>query len=123
VREAASNDDYGLVINARVDVFLGPYLAGAEPGTQIELVPEALERANTYFEAGADCVYPIALWEPDALSQFMSGVAGPVNITRVPQLSSVEDAAAVGVARVSWAIFLFREAMAHFDEQLSSLRD
>jgi 2-methylisocitrate lyase-like PEP mutase family enzyme len=122
VREAASTDDYGLVINARVDVFLGPYLAGAEPGTQIELVPEALERANTYLEAGADCVYPIALWEPDALSQFMSGIAGPVNVTCVPQLSSLEDAAALGVARVSWAIFLFREAMVHFDEQLSSLR-
>src|SRR4051812_45953511 len=38
VREAASADGYRLVINARVDVFL----AGAGPGTQEELVPEAL---------------------------------------------------------------------------------
>src|SRR6476620_8961661 len=79
VREAASADDYPLVINARVDLFLGPYLAGADPGTQIELVPEALERANAYLGAGADCVYPIALWEPNALRRFMSDVAGPVN--------------------------------------------
>jgi 2-methylisocitrate lyase-like PEP mutase family enzyme len=28
VREAASADGYSLVINARVDVFLGPFLAG-----------------------------------------------------------------------------------------------
>jgi len=123
VRAAASAVDYGLVINARVDLFLGPYLAGADPGTQIELVPEALKRANAYLEAGADCVYPIVLWETDALSLFMSEVAGPVNVTRVPQLRSLEDVAALGVARVSWAVFLFREAIAHFEEQLSSLRD
>src|ERR687891_86364 len=49
VRQAASEDGYGLVINARVDVFLGPFLAGAGPGTQEELVPEALRRANAYF--------------------------------------------------------------------------
>jgi 2-methylisocitrate lyase-like PEP mutase family enzyme len=122
VRDAASADDYPLVINARVDLFLPPYLAGAGPGTQIELVPEALERANTYLEAGADCVYPIALWEPDALAEFMAGVVAPVNVTRVPQLSSLEEVAALGVARVSWAIFLFVGAMAHFGEQLASLR-
>src|SRR3954463_7012070 len=38
VREAASEDGYPLVINARIDVFLGPFLAGAGgPGTQEEL--------------------------------------------------------------------------------------
>ena len=64
VRQAASDDGYGLVINARIDVFLGPLLAGAGPGTQEELVPEALRRANAYVEAGVDCVYPIVLWRP-----------------------------------------------------------
>src|SRR5919205_286929 len=59
VRQAASEDGYPLVINARVDVFLGPLLAGAGPGTQAELMPEALRRAKTYVEAGVDCVYPI----------------------------------------------------------------
>ena len=28
-----------------------------------KLVPEALRRATAYLEAGADCVYPIGLWE------------------------------------------------------------
>src|SRR4051794_16591739 len=54
VRRAASDDGYPLVVNARVDVFLAPFFAGAGPGTQIELVPEAVRRANAYFEAGAD---------------------------------------------------------------------
>jgi len=34
VRQAASADGYPLVINARVDVFLGPFLNGAGAGTQ-----------------------------------------------------------------------------------------
>jgi 2-methylisocitrate lyase-like PEP mutase family enzyme len=110
------------VINARVDVFLGPYVAGAGPGTQEGLVPAALERANAYLEAGVDCVYPIALWEPDALRRFMAGVNGPVNVTRMPDVSSLDEVVAQGVARVSWAIFLYQGAMAAFGERLASIR-
>ena len=123
VRQAASEDGYPLVVNARVDVFLEGFLSGAGPGTQDELVPEALRRAAAYLEAGADSVYPIALWETDALRRFMSEASGPVNITRLPQLPSLADLAALGVARVSWATLLYRESIARFEDQLSSLRD
>jgi 2-methylisocitrate lyase-like PEP mutase family enzyme len=122
VRQAASEDGYGLVINARIDVFLGPLLAGAGPGTQEELVPEALHRANAYFEAGVDCVYPIVLWETDALRRFMSEVSGPVNVVRLPQAPSLTELAALGVARVSWGVLLHRDAMARFEDQLASLQ-
>jgi 2-methylisocitrate lyase-like PEP mutase family enzyme len=122
VRQAASADGYRLVINARVDVFLGPFLAGAGPGSQEGLVSEALRRANAYLEAGADCVYPILLWETDALRRFLSEVNGPVNVARLPQAPSLAELAAVGVARVSWGIFLHLEAMARFTEQLASLQ-
>ena len=123
VRQAASADRYPLVINARVDVFLAGFLAGAGPGTQDELVPEALRRASAYLEAGADCVYPIALWETDALRSFTSEVGGPVNVTRLPQAPSLVELAALGVARVSWATLLYRDAMARFEDQLASLQD
>ena len=122
VREAAAQDGYRLVINARVDVFLGPFFAGAGPGTQEDLVPEALRRANAYLEAGADCVYPIALWEPDALRRFVSEIQGPVNVMRLPQSPPLSELAALGVARVSWATLLYRDAMAHFNDLLASLR-
>ena len=123
VRQAASEDGYPLVINARVDVFLHPFLAGAGPGTQAELVPEALRRANAYLEAGVDCVYPITLWEPDPLRRFTSEVRGPVNVVRLPQAPSLAELATLGVARVSWGVLLHGDAMARFGEQLASLQE
>ena len=123
VRQVASDDGYPLVINARVDVFLGPFLTGAGPGTQQELVLEALRRAHAYVDAGVDCVYPIALWETDALRSFISEVSGPVNVVRLPQAPSLAELAALGVARVSWGPFLYRDAMARFEDQLASLQE
>ena len=111
------------MINARVDVFLVPFFSGAGPGTQEALVPEALRRAHAYVDAGADCVYPIALWETDALRHFVSEVSGPVNVIRLPQTPSLAELAALGVARVSWATLLHRDAMARFDDRLGALRE
>jgi 2-methylisocitrate lyase-like PEP mutase family enzyme len=123
VRRSASEDGYRLVINARVDVFLGPFLAGAGTGTQEELVPEAVRRANAYLEAGVDCVYPITLWETDALRRFTSEVRGLVNVVRLPQAPSLAELAALGVARVSWGHLLYRDAIARFEDQLASLQE
>jgi 2-methylisocitrate lyase-like PEP mutase family enzyme len=136
VRQAASDYGYPLVINARVDVFIWPYLAGTQeeflpepvrraqvdvPETQEELVPEAVRRARLYVEAGADCVYPICIWEPDALRRFMSEVPGPVNVARMPEGPPVAELAALGAARVSWGPYLHFDLMARFSEQLATL--
>ena len=123
VREAAAVDGYDLVINARVDVFVGPFLAGAGSGTQEELVPEALRRANAYLAAGADCVYPILLGEGEALRRFTAEANGPVNVTRLPQAPSLAELAAAGVARVSWGTSLHMDVMAHFGQRLTALAE
>jgi 2-methylisocitrate lyase-like PEP mutase family enzyme len=122
VRQAASAEGYPLVINARVDVFFHPFLAD-EGGPQDAFVDEAVERANAYADAGADCVYPICLWELGPLRRFMSGVSGPVNITAEPTAPSIAELAALDVARVSWGPLLQWDAMARFQEHLASLRD
>ena len=105
------------------DVFLGPFLAGAGPETQEELLPEALRRAQAYVEAGVDCVYPIGLWETNALRRFVSEVGAPVNVLRLPQTPSLAELAALGVTRVSWGTVLYRDAMARFEDQLASLQE
>jgi 2-methylisocitrate lyase-like PEP mutase family enzyme len=122
VRRAADEAGYPLVINARVDVFLHRWLDGEGAGTQAALVPAAVERANAYLEAGADCVYPIVLWELEALRSFMAEARGPVNVVRLPQAPSLAELADLGVTRVSWGLLLYGEAMARFKDGLASLR-
>jgi 2-methylisocitrate lyase-like PEP mutase family enzyme len=45
-----------------------------------------------------------------------------VNVIRLPQIGSLAELAALGVPRVSWGAFLYREAMARFEEPLASLQ-
>jgi 2-methylisocitrate lyase-like PEP mutase family enzyme len=113
VRDAAS---YPLVINARVDVFLADREA-----PQSQLVPEALERARTYLDAGVDCVYPIFLREADALATFVSEAPGPVNVLAFAEVPSLGELAEMGVARVSYGSLLHRLTMDAFASTLASI--
>jgi 2-methylisocitrate lyase-like PEP mutase family enzyme len=120
VREAASAEHYGLVINARIDVFLSAAVSGSDV-TQAELVAEALTRAHAYLDAGADCVFPIVLWETDALRTFTSKTPGPVNVLAIPPAPGLAELAELGVARVSYGSLLHGDVMEKFRESLRSL--
>jgi 2-methylisocitrate lyase-like PEP mutase family enzyme len=117
VREAAAGRDYGLVINARVDVFLAD--RGGRP--QHDLVDKAVTRARVYRAAGVDCVFPIFLSEPEAIASFVDAVQAPVNILGVPQAPTVARLAELGVARVSYGSLLHRRAMEEFGTLLTEL--
>jgi 2-methylisocitrate lyase-like PEP mutase family enzyme len=121
VRDTASGEGYGLVINARIDAFLPALISGAGEGTQGELVPEALRRAHAYHDAGVDCVFPIGLWEEDALRSFTAEAPGPVNVLALPQAPSLAELAELGIARVSYGSLLHRAAMERFGRELASL--
>ena len=120
VRKAASANGYGLVINARVDVFLAALLAGSD-APQRELVADALRRARAYFDAGVDCVFPIALWEVDALRELVAGSPGPVNILATPRAPAIGELAELGVARVSYGSLVHRNVMEQFAGMLGSI--
>jgi 2-methylisocitrate lyase-like PEP mutase family enzyme len=117
VRAAASDRDYGLVINARIDVFL----TALGDGSQAEKVADALDRAHAYFEAGVDCVYPIALWEEDALREFVPNAGGPVNVLAIPRAPTIPELAELAVSRVSYGSLLHRQAMEQFESTLADL--
>jgi 2-methylisocitrate lyase-like PEP mutase family enzyme len=121
VREAASDQSYTLVINARIDVFLSALASGSDGGSQAGLVSEALRRAHAYVEAGADCVFPVGLWERDALAAFISKAPGPVNVLRIPPAPPQAELAELRVARVSYAGLLHHEAMEQFSRLLRSV--
>jgi 2-methylisocitrate lyase-like PEP mutase family enzyme len=120
VRDAAREADYPLVINARIDVFLSPILAGsAEP--QEGLLGDALGRAGLYRRAGAECVFPIAIWEADVIRSFVSEFGGSVNVLATPRAPSLPELAELGVARISWGSLLQRAALETFSRSLAEL--
>jgi 2-methylisocitrate lyase-like PEP mutase family enzyme len=80
-----------LVLNARVDTFLHG------EGN----VEEAVDRANSYLSAGADCVYPI-FCPPATIAELAGRIDGPVNVLLTPMTPPVEELAALGVARATW---------------------
>jgi 2-methylisocitrate lyase-like PEP mutase family enzyme len=121
VRDAATDQGYALVINARIDVFVSALAAGSDAASQGELVSEALRRAHAYTEAGADCVFPIGLWERDALAAFVSQAPGPVNVLRIPPAPPHAELAELGVARVSYGGLLHHDAIEQFSRLLESI--
>jgi 2-methylisocitrate lyase-like PEP mutase family enzyme len=122
VRQAAQGRGYGVVINARIDVILANR-DKEPPIPNIDLVDEALDRAQAYVDAGADCVYPIGLAERDAITAFVERSCAPVNLMAFPLAPPIPDLAELGAARISLAGGLYRRAMQRFDAEVAELKD
>jgi 2-methylisocitrate lyase-like PEP mutase family enzyme len=89
-----------LVLNARVDVFLN----GSGD------VDEAVERANAYLAAGADCTYPI-LCPAGVVAELVRRIDGPVNILATDDGLEPGELDRLGVARMTWGGGLARAAL------------
>ena len=109
VKAAARARGFDPVINARVDVhfYKGP-------------VEEGLKRARKYFDAGADCVYPIFLSDVSAMREYVA--IGPTNILYSPGSIALRELAGLGVARISLASFLFRLLIKRLQVATDALR-
>jgi 2-methylisocitrate lyase-like PEP mutase family enzyme len=81
-----------LVLNARVDVFLG--IGRGD-------VDEAVERANAYLAAGADCAYPILAPVP-SVAELARRIDGPINVIVQQGTPDPPELQALGVARLTW---------------------
>jgi 2-methylisocitrate lyase-like PEP mutase family enzyme len=93
VRAAAGAD---LVINARVDVFIR-----RRPRDDEDAVAAAVQRANAYLAAGADCTYPI-IAPATALAGLVREIGGPVNAMHWPGGPTLAELAGFGVARITF---------------------
>ncbi|MFI6477282.1 isocitrate lyase/phosphoenolpyruvate mutase family protein [Nonomuraea sp. NPDC050663] len=110
VRKAAGD---GLVINARVDT----YIHGSKERA------DAVERGRRYLEAGADCVYPIGLGDPEEIGAFVREVGGPVNVLFRPGVPDLTDLAALGVARVSYGHGLHLAAHTYAKRLIAAVKE
>lgn len=116
-RDAAAKSGVPLVINARVDLWMhdGPHDAAAR-------MDEAVRRACAYLAAGADCVYPIGLSDPEALAAFVRAVDAPVNVAAGPAMPSLQELAQIGVARVTTATRFATLAFGAVDHAVAEMR-
>jgi 2-methylisocitrate lyase-like PEP mutase family enzyme len=96
-REAANAAGVPIVINARTDVYL---VGASEKSTRFE---HAVRRLNAYREAGADCLYPMGIFDTDTIARLAKGINGPINVMGAPSVPAVTELERLGVARVSTA--------------------
>ena len=106
VKEAGRAEGVDLVLNARVDTYLGGPLTGAER------VAETIRRGRRYLAAGADCIYPITAHAESDIAAIVDGVGrAPVNVMALPTAPPLARLAALGVARVSFGSLLMKRAL------------
>lgn len=105
----------GLVVNARVDVFIREW---GEPSGRLD---EAVRRGRLYLEAGAACVYPIWVADEETIARLVDALAAPVNVLYRPGAPSLRRLAELGVARVSLGPGLHRAAEAATREILARM--
>jgi 2-methylisocitrate lyase-like PEP mutase family enzyme len=110
---AAAGD--GLVINARIDSF-----RGAETKEALEA---GIDRAKAYYDAGADCVYPIHLRTPELIAEFVQGAGGAVNAAAWPGSPGLDGLAALGVARISLGGGLWHYVRKHFETAVAGVAE
>ncbi len=109
VKAAARRLGTDLFLNARVDVFV------RSEGDSATRVGDALRRGRLYREAGADCVYPIALADHEVVRVLVAALE-VVNVLLGPAGSLTLDAArAAGARRGTFGTRPFRDTMAALD--------
>jgi 2-methylisocitrate lyase-like PEP mutase family enzyme len=102
VREAAAVAGISFVLNARVDVFLYGSSDAAASFT------EAVQRANAYHEAGADCVFFIGLRDRDTIARIVPEIRCPVNLMAGHGAPGIAELEQLGVARVTFGSGMMR---------------
>ncbi|MCQ4082333.1 isocitrate lyase/phosphoenolpyruvate mutase family protein [Streptomyces sp. RB6PN25] len=110
VRAAAIEAGTGLVINARVDL----------PADERE---DLVRRARLYAAAGADCVYPIRVGDPELIGALVKEIEAPVNVLFRPGSPPLSELAALGVARVSYGHGLHSAVQSYLGRMAEVIRE
>lgn len=118
VRAATDRIGVPLVLNARIDVFIR---RPAERNSEPELVPAAVQRARAYLDAGADCVYPIAMRDANSIQHLIAELTpAAVNVNPLAG-RPLHDLAELGAARVSMGAGVWRQTLSVLADRLAEI--
>lgn len=118
VREVANESGIRLFINARTDV----YIKGTGFDDNGKLL-ETIKRGRAYIDAGADCIFPIAVKQIDHIRGLTSNIAAPINILAIPGVPDFKQLNDLGVARVSLGPGFLKIAVRALKNFAESLRN
>lgn len=118
VREVANETGIRLFINARTDVFI----KGTDFDDNVKL-SETIERARAYVDAGADCIFPIAVKQINHIKELTSNLVVPINILAIPGVPDLKVLNDLGVARVSLGPGFLKIAIKAMKNVAESLRN
>lgn len=106
IREAAIAAQAPLVINARTDVY------ARTAGDEASHFEQAVQRANAYGQAGADCLFVIGVKDKETIGRLVRAIDGPLNILAGAGSPTIPELEQLGVARVSVGAGPMRATMA-----------
>lgn len=113
LKQVATSLHTNIFVNARTDVFL------KEEKHTIDLVKEALHRAEVYADAGADGIFIPGLTNPELIEEFSKTLSLPVNIMLNSSTNNESiNWKNVGVSRVSYGPYSYFQAQKILAEQL-----
>lgn len=115
VRAASDRRGVHLVLNARIDAFIRHF---GDPDAQLA---EAVRRGRLYLEAGADCVYPMAVTRRTDAEALVSSIPGPLNFLARRGGLSIADLTTLGARRISLASGVFSLVTARHGEIVDAL--
>lgn len=118
-RAAADLEDIPLVINARIDVFM----KGTDEERRADQVVDTIERAKSYIEAGADCVYPILVGDLETLERIRDEVRAPINVYASETTAPMRDLEEAGISRLSVGPWMLKAAFTKMNDVAAKLKD
>ncbi|MFC7097749.1 isocitrate lyase/PEP mutase family protein [Halobaculum marinum] len=116
-RDAADEADVPVVVNGRTDVFwLGV-------GEEADRLDHAVERANAYADAGADCLFVPGVTDTETIGALVDRLDAPLNVLGGPGAPPIATMADLGVARVSVGSVPMRATLGLLREIAVELRE
>lgn len=116
IRSMAESSGVPFVLNARTDV----YLHGA--GDDAARFKETVRRAKAYYDAGADCVFPIGLRDRKTIARLVPEIGCPMNIMAGPGAPTIAELEQSGVKRVTFGTGLMRATLPLIRQMAQELR-